>query len=234
MLTASKVNKAGRDLRRYLQDPSRGPFGPRQLEALNLLVEFRAAHSRPLIKANNGLRSMVRSEGCTVQVSQRLKRMSTILDKLVREPTMAPSKMQDIGGCRAILGSLDEVRRVERRIARNRPPVKIDDYITSPQASGYRAVHLIVTYDDRPIEIQLRTQRMHQWAVAVERLSGHLDENLKSGQGPQEVLDWLTAIAEALAIEDEGGTVDSTLMERIQGLARQVRPIVKDFLTDEH
>lgn len=59
---------------------------------------------------------------------------------------------------------------------------------------------------------------MHEWAVAVERLSGRIGQDLKSGRGPAPVLDWLTAVSEALAIEETGGIVDSRLTGRIARL----------------
>lgn len=132
-----------------------------------------------------GLRSVVKTERCSrVDVSQRLKRAPTILDKLEREPTLSLARMQDIGGCRAVLASLDELRRVESRLKKNRPPVGYADYIIKPRSSGYRGVHLIVRYDDyngsqRSIEVQLRTRVMHGWAITVERLSGRIGQNLR-------------------------------------------------------
>jgi ppGpp synthetase/RelA/SpoT-type nucleotidyltranferase len=223
-LTASQVNKAGRLLRTWWANPT---LVPREVySAFDVLNEYRAAHSRPLIKATNGLRSMVRSEHCTVEVSQRLKRMNTILEKLCRHPTMALSTMQDIGGCRAIVANIDELRRVERRVARTRPPVRIDDYVAAPRSSGYRAIHLIVQYDARCIEIQLRTRLMHDWAVAVERFGGRMGEDLKSGRGPTEVLEWLELVAEALAIEDAGEVVDSIFMDRIRDLRKHALPYI--------
>jgi putative GTP pyrophosphokinase len=131
--------------------------------ALDVLLRFRAAHRLPLGKATMGLRSMVTTEKCLVRVSQRLKRVPTILDKLRREPRMQLATMQDIGGCRAVLDNLDEVRRVQRRLIKNRPVVKVNDYINEPRSSGYRGVHVIVQYDDRNIEVQLRTIVMHSW-----------------------------------------------------------------------
>jgi len=82
------------------------------------------------------------TEGCRVEVSQRLKRVPTILDKLRREPGMALSWMQDIGGCRAVLDSIEEIRRVERRYTRTgaRRVVRIADYVTKPKATGYRGL----------------------------------------------------------------------------------------------
>lgn len=171
---------------------------------------------------------MVRTEGCVVRVSQRLKRIPTILDKLARHPTMALSTMQDIGGSRAILDNVQELRRVQQRIERRRPPISVDDYVSSPRSSGYRAVHIVVQYDSRAIEIQLRTHLMHDWAVAVERLGGRIDSDLKSGDGPSDVLAWLKAVSEAMGLEEDGMTVDASLRERISMLREAAIPYVSE------
>lgn len=225
MVTTSQVNKAGKVLRAWFLGPNNA-LSESEHRALDVLTGYRAEHAEPLIKANNGLRSMLRTEGCAVDVSQRLKRTATILEKLARQPSMALSTMQDIGGCRAILANIKELRRVEKRVAKRRPPVRLDDYASNPRESGYRAVHIVVRYDDRCVEIQLRTRLMHDWAVAVERLGAQLDEDLKSGSGPRALLVWLEAIAEALAIEDRGEVVDNVLSDRISQLRIAALPFL--------
>jgi putative GTP pyrophosphokinase len=197
-------------------------------DAFLMLLDHRAAHQTPLAKATMGLRSVVQTEGCTsARVSQRLKRVPTIMDKLMREPTMQLGNMQDIGGCRAVVENLDELRRVERRLKKNRPPVALFDYVESPRASGYRSVHVIITYDDRLIEVQLRTQVMHAWAIAVERLGGRLSEDLKSGRGPGAVLAFLGAASEAMALEEAGDSVDASLVTRIGQLRELADPFFR-------
>jgi len=161
-----------------------------------------------------------------VEVSQRLKRVPTILDKLAREPTMKLPGMQDIGGCGAILASIHEVRRVQKRLSKNRPPLKVYDYIAEPRSSGYRSVHVIVKYDGRKIEVQLRTRVMHEWAVTVERPSGRLQSDLKSGDGPEPVLAWLLAISQAMALEEAGETVDTELVMQIAALRQGALPFL--------
>src|SRR6266581_3332814 len=141
MVTSSQVNRAGKILRGWWSEELER--SPTIDQALEVMFEFRAAHQYPLGKANMGLRSVVHSEGCTMEISQRLKRAPTIVDKLWREPNMQLSTMQDIGGCRAVLDSIEQVRAVERRLRKNRRPVRVYDYITTPRASGYRAVHVI-------------------------------------------------------------------------------------------
>ena len=220
----SQLNRAGKVLRAW----ARGELVEEQQyeSALATLLAHRAAYQYPLIKANNGLRSMVTTEECDIEVTQRLKRAPTIIDKLRREPTMALSSMQDIGGCRAVLNTVDEVRRVQRRLSRNRPPVRVTDYITAPRSSGYRGVHVVVQYDDRNIEVQLRTRMMHEWAITVEALSGRLATDLKGGSGPAPVLALLEAISQAMALEEEGALVGSELQGTIESLRAEAVPFL--------
>jgi len=228
-LTIAQVNRAGRIVRRFLEGEGGGWVSREVDAALSIVYQYRGAHQYPLIKANMGLRSVVRTEGCRVEVTQRLKRFRTILDKLVREPTMQLSTMQDIGGCRAVLASIEEIRRVERRLKKNRPPMRYSDYIEVPRASGYRGVHVVVGYLDaddvqRAIEVQLRTRVMHEWAFTVERLGGRLGQDLKSGEGPKEVLDWLEAASEAMALEEADQVVPGELILRIAQLREAAIP----------
>ncbi len=80
--STSQVKKAGRTLRRWGRGES---FSRDQVDdAVKIVQAFRRSHAAPLVTANNGLRSMVRTEGCRVEVTQRLKRFVTIIDKLKR------------------------------------------------------------------------------------------------------------------------------------------------------
>ncbi len=197
------------------------------VEAQAILRFHRASHQLPLTKAAMGLRSMIRTEHVRVEVAQRLKREVTIIDKLVRQATMALSKMHDIAGCSAILVSTDTLRRVEHRLRSTRPPIRTYDYIAEPRASGYRAVHVIVEYDDRPIEIQLRTRSMQVWADTVENLGPQVGFDLKSGRGPEAMLHYLRLLADLGALEEANQPIDAVLyaeLERAKHSAFAVLP----------
>jgi ppGpp synthetase/RelA/SpoT-type nucleotidyltranferase len=201
-------------------------------EALDVIAGHRGAHEYPLKKATARLRSALRSEGCQTEVTQRLKRFPTILNKLIRLPTMQLASMQDIGGCRAVLASIDEIRRVERRLARNRSAVRHSDYISAPRSTGYRGVHVVLAYLDRDrieraIEIQLRTRLMHEWADTVEQLSANLDVDLKSGSGPTEVLQLLKTISHGMAMEEAGRPVSVEFADAITRLRRAALPFMR-------
>ncbi|WP_420626874.1 RelA/SpoT domain-containing protein [Candidatus Poriferisodalis sp.] len=87
------------------------------------------------------------------------------------------STMQDIGGCRAVLNTQDEVQRVVDRFCansldRNRRADKIRDYVARPQASGPRHIH--TRYHGRRVEMQLRTRDQDSWAKIVENLTSRI------------------------------------------------------------
>lgn len=228
----SQVKKAGSTVRKFfrgdLQDQPNGGLET-YLAALSVIEDWRAAHAKPLVSANNGLRSMLRSENCPVDVSQRLKRMITILDKLEREPTLALPNMQDIGGVRAIVPSIADIRRVEARLRKNRPVTGYSDYIKHPRASGYRGVHVVVLYgeEERQIEVQLRTPLMHEWAITVERLSSVFGENLKQ-DGSTTAQAFMARVSEAMALEERGEEPSAELVRMIINLRQIIQPLLDE------
>lgn len=215
--SGSQVKKAGSRIRRFLRGDAT------DLDVFNTAVDtmeaWRGAHYTPLVKANNGLHSRARTIEVTAEVSQRLKRRQTILDKLRREPNLDLSRMQDIGGCRAVVGSIDDLRRLEKRLCNGRLPiVGHSDYIETPRTSGYRGVHVVVTYEGRAIEIQLRTRVMHAWALAAEGYSQDVGLNLKQ-DGDHPIQLFLRAASDIMALREFGKDVPSE-MEHLHATRR--------------
>ncbi len=134
--------------------------------------------------------------------AQRLKRMWSIENKLVRHPKMHLSRMQDLGGCRVILRSLDEVEHLYESLRLSplfsHELVGVKDYIEQPKSCGYRGKHLVFRFrtDDKydrlwngcRIEVQIRTRFQHAWATAVEHIDAIEGIGLKVGRG--EGRDW--------------------------------------------
>jgi ppGpp synthetase/RelA/SpoT-type nucleotidyltranferase len=175
-------------------------------QAAELLVErYRHEFEIPLTKVVMGLRSIVRTTGSPVYVSQRLKRRPRIAEKLVRHPTMQLSRMQDIAGCRAELPDLGAVGRVHDRLAALGWDLDhVDDYNAKPKTTGYRALHLIVRRDDTAVEIQLRTMLQQRWAAFVEHLDLRYGLALKDGHGPDALVKFYERLAYAQALVDRG------------------------------
>lgn len=222
----SQVKKAGSRIRRFLRGDETSIA--RALAAMEVMEAWRRAHYVPLVSANNGLRSRARTLGIRAEVTQRLKRRQTILEKLQREPTLDLSRMQDIGGCRAVVPDLRDLRRLEARVTSRLTVVGYDDRVKQPRVSGYRAVHVVVLYQGRAVEIQLRTESMHAWALASEHYSDVMGENLKQ-DGTHPIQLFLAAAADIMALSEAGQPIPKELVD----LHRRRRVEAQPYLPGE-
>lgn len=177
-------------------------------DALTVVNNWRSAHSFPLNTFQVGLRRRARDIDGTALVAQRLKRLSSIKLKLQRFQTMQLSRMQDIGGCRAVVDSVSQARKVRDAYARRglkHSLVNQKDYIAEPKESGYRGIHLVYryrsdradTYNGLLLEVQLRTGLQHAWATAVETVGTFLEQSLKSSQGSEQWLRFFSVVGSA-------------------------------------
>lgn len=208
MGVASKehVNRCGDSLRRWWDGDEPDP---ESLDAwLAAVWSFREGHQYPMRKTAVGLRQFVQREASSVLVAQRLKRLPQIVHKLSRMPRTKLARMEDIGGCRAVLTNRAEIDGVLDRIRRNWDVKRERDYIEAPKASGYRGMHVVVERDDHRIEIQLRTFGQQAWASTVEKLAGQYRIPLKDERGPAEVLEWLKFASDGIARDELGLQVD--------------------------
>jgi hypothetical protein len=91
-----------------MEDTSRFKPLPELQQAIEVVDWWRESHARPLSRVAANLRYYAAEHGEPV-VAQRLKKLSTIADKLLREPNMKLSRMGDIGDVRAVLPDQDAV-----------------------------------------------------------------------------------------------------------------------------
>jgi hypothetical protein len=219
--TNGEVNRAGElfaELLRSLEAGKPRPTGRDDLaklgQAILAIDWWRGLHAAPLTAVNANLRHYLKPHGQPI-VSQRLKRFPTLVDKLLREPTMKLTQMADIGGCRAILIDQDAVTDVSRRLRRNWTIVRTRDYVASPKESGYRAVHHIIRRKGRMIELQLRTPLQDAWANQVEEDSRRAGTNFKGGAGQDEVHAYYVVMSEVLALREQSEEPDGDLRQRL-------------------
>ena len=218
------VRRAGEVLRQAQTSQGSQPPLEEVREAREVVEAYRSAHAAPLHAAYMGLRSCLSTEGFAFDVSRRLKRLPTIEDKLRRLPTMDLSTMQDIGGCRAVLNTQEQVQRVVERfcansLKRNRRPDRIRDYVAGPQTSGYRAIHIYTRYHGQRIEVQLRTREQDSWAKIVEDLTSKTGIDFKNGDGPDEVHDLLRRLSELLSQREPGQPYTDALVDILTSLS---------------
>jgi ppGpp synthetase/RelA/SpoT-type nucleotidyltranferase len=199
-----EVNRAGAVIAE-----SKRPATAKEVDQLNCAIEvvewWRGEHSAPLNAVAANLRSYV-AEVSELAVSQRLKRLPTIADKLTRLPTMKLTTMGDIGGVRAVVPDQNAADHVAKRLRDNWSITRFSDYVAAPKADGYRALHLINQHDGRLIEVQIRTPLQDDWANTVEILSRSVAPDLKFGNGPVELRELLTELASIYAELEAGGS----------------------------
>lgn len=163
-------------------------------EVFRVANNWRDSHAYPMNRMRYELGGQIRrcqiSGGITVA---RLKRMPSVRRKL-RKISSHLNQIQDLAGCRAVLPTMDDVRSViaSLRTSSKHELHREDDYIQYPKIDGYRCHHMIFkfkgdggesVYNDRRVEIQLRTQLQHSWATAVEAVGMFRREDMKAGQG---------------------------------------------------
>lgn len=179
--------------------------------ALDLLAHWRSCHAYPVNTFQATLRKRLRNICSSALVAQRLKRTPSIIKKLQINPGMQMARMQDIGGLRAVVDNLAQVKHLSnlyQQAKLTHELIGVDDYIETPKPSGYRSIHIIYryrnpsnpAYDGLCLELQIRTKLQHAWATAVETIGTFLNQALKSSEGPEEWLEYFKLAGAAFAI----------------------------------
>lgn len=145
-------------------------------EDYQMLQNLRIAHKSALATIFTALHCVAlkidRDSVCTY----RIKRIESIISKLIRFQNMEAQRIADIAGCRCIMTSEENVMALYRYLKKEEKKLPFTirnekNYIESPKENGYRSIHLNVQTKEIPpkvVEIQLRSLDQHNWATLVE------------------------------------------------------------------
>lgn len=204
----SRVNAAGAAVRK----------GAATADDLRVIEEWRSAHTAVINTFQALLRNRAKAVGA--EVAQRLKRKTTIFDKLTRHPGMELSRMDDVAGCRVIFRDIHTLKEFRESIHRARfahslrnDPDKYN-YIRNPKQDGYRGIHDIYSYQVSSdegqhlkglnIELQYRTLTQHTWSTTVEILSHVTGHDPKYHRGDARYVEAMALASEMLTRAYEG------------------------------
>jgi hypothetical protein len=160
---------------------------------------------------------------------------------------MKLSQMQDIGGCRSVVGLPSHVSAIaslyEKRAAQ-RPDegsrlVKKFDYIETPKNDGYRSLHLVYKYRTKTklwqaqynglrIEVQVRTRLQHAWASAVETVDVFTNQSLKSNLGSAQWKRFFALMGSDIAFREKSPLVPGTPTNRTE-LRDEISSLVRSL-----
>jgi len=84
-------------------------------QAVALIAHWRSCHAYPVNTFQATLRGRVKKICDGALVAQRLKRIPSMEAKLKLIPGMQLSRMQDIGGLRAVVDTINQVKKLQER-----------------------------------------------------------------------------------------------------------------------
>lgn len=93
----------------------------------------------------------------------RKKHIYSIYKKIQDHPL---DKIYDLIAVRALVQTVPDCYALLGRLHTLVEPVKnrFKDYISTPKPNGYQSLHTTVSFEGFPVEIQIRTEEMHQYA----------------------------------------------------------------------
>jgi GTP pyrophosphokinase len=130
------------------------------------LANRRADRERQIQDIIDRLKKELASEGVDARISGRPKHIYSIYRKMMRKEK--PFEMlMDLRGIRLIVKDVETCYKALGVVHMKWRPIpgEFDDYIAAQKDNNYQSLHTAVIYDDgKPLEIQIRTEEMHDRA----------------------------------------------------------------------
>ena len=179
-----------------------------------MLEEKRMAREGFVQSAIDRLQGELAAAGIKADVSGRPKHIYSIWSKM-RGKDLDFSELYDVRAFRVIVADIKTCYTVLGLVHNIWTPIpqEFDDYISRPKPNGYQSLHTVVTAEDgRPLEVQIRTQEMHNFAeygIAAHWRYKETGGSTFKGEKYDEKIAWLrqllawkSDVADAVAGED--------------------------------
>lgn len=129
---------------------------------INLKKEERAEYLNNAVKK---IQTEADKAGIKVTITSRAKHFYSIYQKM-RKRNKEPGELYDLLALRIICQKNSECYTLVGIVHSLWKPLegRFKDYIAMPKSNGYQSLHTTVMCEDRPLEIQIRTQKMHDIA----------------------------------------------------------------------
>ena len=186
-----------------------------------LLDEKRAEREVNMHLLREQVQTELAAQNIHATVQGRPKHIYSIVKKM-RGKTLEFSQVFDIRAMRVIVPSVADCYAALSWVHSHYVPMtsEFDDYIAKPKTNGYQSLHTVVRDEQaRPIEIQIRTQAMHEhaehgvaahWAYKEAGVKGYLGVSANSGYDAKiAVLRQLLAWEREMSTEASGASSES-------------------------
>ena len=131
-----------------------------------LLDEKRTQREAQVQRLRDEVQAGLQAQGVLATVQGRPKHIYSIVRKM-RGKSLGFEQIHDIRALRVVVASVPDCYAALSWVHSQFAPIteEFDDYIARPKVNGYRSLHTIVRdAGGQPIEIQIRTQAMHEHA----------------------------------------------------------------------
>ncbi len=180
-----------------------------------MLEEKRMMREGFVQSAITRLENELAAAGIKAEVFGRPKHIYSIWNKM-RGKDLEFSELYDVRAFRVIVADDKTCYTVLGLVHNIWTPIpkEFDDYISRPKPNGYQSLHTVVTADDgRPLEVQIRTQEMHNFAeygiAAHWRYKEEGGSNFKGQKYDEKIawlrqlLAWKTDVADAVVGQED-------------------------------
>ena len=123
------------------------------------------ANSHMINKIVANLKTLLKKNNIECVCYGRIKHLSSIFKKM-SEQNLSLKNIYDIAAARIIVKNISECYSALGIVHSNFTPVdgRFKDYIAHPKQNGYQSLHTTVYFQDEFFEIQIRTEKMHEFA----------------------------------------------------------------------
>ncbi|MDO5102213.1 MAG: HD domain-containing protein [Lautropia sp.] len=175
------------------------------------------------------LMALLAERGIKAKVKGRSKHLYSIHNKL-KAKNLSLEKLHDLRGLRVMVENLADCYATLDVVHQRWAPEmdELDDYIAYPKPNGYQSLHTVVIADDgRPLEVQIRTQAMHEAAEYGLAAHWHYKEKTAPGGAKtvapsldgqariswlRQLLAWQQDLGTKLSSGDEVSTADDSVI----------------------
>lgn len=172
-----------------LEDLAFKQTNPKEFTEIDQKIDEITKRQKGLISdLGEKLKAELAKTGIKAEVVGRKKHVYGVYQKLPRYAKKGKGVWFDVLGLRVITNETEQcyqVLDIVRQIGRTDSDL-FDDYIAKPKANGYQSLHTVIWLNSVPVEIQIRTRRMHEVAEFGLATHAYYKEKGKSLVTPEE------------------------------------------------
>ena len=170
-----------------------------------MLDEKRTGRERFIEEAKQKIRTALAEAGIVAEVDGRPKHIFSIWKKMQRKGVEF-SELYDIRAIRVLVDDVADCYATLGLVHQLWTPVpsEFDDYIAKPKGNDYRSLHTaVVGADSRTLEVQIRTQAMHEHAELGVAAHWRYKEGGKGEASFERKVAWMRQLLEVREGDDE-------------------------------